>query len=381
MWLRIAMFISLYLLIYSVFHVVVYFAFRPLWRPLKWPKKLFRFISSIMIILPVASLLLERYGFADVAAPLAQTGYVWMGFILIALAVSVGVWVLQGLAALFRRRPKRGGGRVWALLALLITLSAMYYGYNQASNPKVLFYKVASPKIQAGEARIRVAQISDLHLGINSRMESLKNLVLRLKDLRPDIIVSTGDLVDGYVDPIGLKVQMLAELKPRWGKFAVPGNHEYIASYESTLKVHESMGFQMLRDEALKVKDMINLVGVDDPHNGPPPNSEAELLRSVQNGRFTFLLKHRPDLGPESEGLFDLQLSGHTHGGQIFPYSYLVSLVYTRMAGIHSLAKGGVIYTSRGTGTWGPPFRVLAQPEIAVFDLQPGPSFSIIRMP
>jgi len=112
----------------------------------------------------------------------------------------------------------------------------------------------------------------------------------------------------------------------------------------------------------------LNIVGVDDPATGAPEDEKA-ILGKAQNGLFTLFLKHRPDPAEDSLGLFDLQLSGHTHYGQLFPFRYVSGFVYPLQNGPYYLSKGSMLYTSRGSGTWGPPIRVLATPEVTIFDI------------
>ena len=381
MWLQVILFLLAYLLVYSILHVILYFSIRPIWSPFKWPGKLYRLTAAVMIFLPVASRILEQNNLPELSRPLAWIGYFWMGFVMAALVVSLALWLLQIILTLFRGRGNRSSGRAWSAMVLLLSLGMLYYGYHEAYTPKLLRYEITSPKLQKDSAGIRLVQISDLHLGATTRIDVLKALVLRVKELKPDLIVSTGDMVDGVIEPSGLEIQMLAELTPRLGKYAVTGNHEYIQGEAYAVALHKNMGFKMLRGQTAELDGVINLVGMDDSRGGDGDKSEAELLHTVQNGRLTILLKHRPVLAAGTEGMFDLQLSGHTHGGQMFPYTYLVSWLYQRVAGPYPLEKNGVIYTSRGTGTWGPPFRVLAPPELTIFDLRYGNTFSFKKIP
>ncbi|PIW00198.1 MAG: metallophosphoesterase, partial [Deltaproteobacteria bacterium CG17_big_fil_post_rev_8_21_14_2_50_51_6] len=130
-------------------------------------------------------------------------------------------------------------------------------------------------------------------------------------------------------------------------------------------------GFKVLRDEALTLPGLINIAGVDDPAGGRKnlEEHEKEILSSLPGETFTLLLKHRPHVGPGSDRLFDLQLSGHTHKGQIFPFGLLVKLVHGRISGLHRLDSGSLLYISRGSGTWGPPFRILSPPEVTVINI------------
>ena len=184
----------------------------------------------------------------------------------------------------------------------------------------------------------------------------------------PDILVSTGDLVDGDMSNIESLPALFEKLHPRLGKFAISGNHEVYAGLDESLEAERAFGFTVLAGEVKTVGNVVNIAGVDDPAAGFNEN-EKEILEKAQNGLFTILLKHRPEPVGESLGLFDLQLSGHTHYGQIYPFRYFCAMVYPLQNGAYYLSKGSVLYTSRGTGTWGPPIRVLAPPEVAILDI------------
>jgi hypothetical protein len=152
------------------------------------------------------------------------------------------------------------------------------------------------------------------------------------------------------------------------GKFAVIGNHEYYPGLEQSLGFLKRAGFFMMRNEAITVKGSLNIAGIDDPAVGITVD-ETAVLSSVQNGLFTLYLKHRPNVPDATLGLFDLQLSGHTHRGQIYPFNYIVSIPYPYLNGFFSLEQGSYLYTSRGTGTWGPPIRILSPPEVTIIDI------------
>jgi hypothetical protein len=186
------------------------------------------------------------------------------------------------------------------------------------------------------------------------------------------MLVSTGDLVDGQINSLEGLADMIKEINPRYGKFAVLGNHEYYAGLKQAIAFKKAAGFTLLRGEGISIDGIINLIGVDDPaakyFNGYDESMEKHLLASFPRERFTILLKHRPLINKDSLGLFDLQLSGHVHKGQIFPFSLLTKIYYPKDAGLLR-ANGGMLYVSRGSGTWGPPIRFLAPPEVTVIDI------------
>jgi hypothetical protein len=179
--------------------------------------------------------------------------------------------------------------------------------------------------------------------------------------------------VDGELDGVAGLAEILRGIPAPRGKFAVLGNHEYYAGIDRAIAFTRESGFTLLRDESVTIGDAVRIAGVDDPAGArfarTGGTSEAALLGNRPDGRFTVLLKHRPQLDPATGGKFDLQLSGHTHHGQIFPFRLLTRLIYPLLAGDHPAPGGGILHVSRGTGTWGPPMRFLAPPEITVVDI------------
>ena len=216
-------------------------------------------------------------------------------------------------------------------------------------------------------------QISDVHIGLIVREERLKNILNKVKEVNPDILVCTGDLVDGQINKLEGLAELFLEIKPRYGKYAVTGNHEYYAGLGQALKFTKKAGFIVLRGKAIVVGELLNLAGVDDS-TGKSFNlftdvPEKGILSGLDHKRFTILLKHRPNIDKSANGLFDLQLSGHTHKGQIFPFSLLIKLLFVQDAGYMKLESGSSLYVNRGSGTWGPPIRFLSPPEVTVIEL------------
>jgi hypothetical protein len=201
--------------------------------------------------------------------------------------------------------------------------------------------------------------------------EFLQRVIDKLHELKPDIVVATGDIVDGQGDDLIALAKRFHTLQPPKGLFAVSGNHEYFAGLESSLKFLHNAGFTVLRGESV-IAGGIVLLGVDD-HTVRMTGQEIKLdtgqaLAAVNKNDFIVLLKHQPVV--DSETPFDLQLSGHIHGGQIFPFGLLPWLTYGVRTGLTQLADGRLLYVSRGTGTWGPPIRLFAAPEITLVTIE-----------
>jgi predicted MPP superfamily phosphohydrolase len=221
-------------------------------------------------------------------------------------------------------------------------------------------------------------QVSDVHIGLLLQKWRLKRILEIIRAAKPDILVSTGDLIDGKLnrndtiserDPLAA---LLAAVPSPHGKYAVVGNHEVYAGLPQALSFSRAAGFTILRNQTIQLNNGIAITGIDDRAVNPDGDvrgTEAPLLNMVSQDLFRLLLKHRPEILPESDGRFNLQLSGHVHGGQIFPFNFLVKLVYPIPCGTTSTKAGSQIHVSRGTGTWGPPMRLFAPPEITIIDI------------
>ena len=218
--------------------------------------------------------------------------------------------------------------------------------------------------------RLRVLLTADLHLNLTFGPERLEKIVRLMAAQKPDIVVAAGDMVDGWIPPRYGLARILSRLKPPLGKYAVLGNHEGYAGTDYSVRFLEKAGFIVLRNRSATPGGALNLAGVDDSGWKAGGADDARALARPRSGLFTILLKHRPRVSPQARGRFDLQLSGHTPGGQIFPFNLGVALVYPMIKGLYRLEGGALLYTAPGTGAWGPPMRVLCPPEITVIDLK-----------
>ena len=246
------------------------------------------------------------------------------------------------------------------------------YGYFEAHDIRTEKVRIETAKLPAGIDRLTIAQISDVHLGLIIRGGRLAKMLDIVRAAKPDMFISTGDLVDAQINHLEGLAEQLRGIKTKYGNYAITGNHEYYAGLVKALAFTREAGFRVLRNEAVNAGPIM-LAGVDDRAavqlGLEKPASEKELLEKLPRDSFTIFLKHQPRLEQSTTGLFDLQLSGHTHKGQIFPFTLLVQLMFPTIAGDYDLGKGSRLHVSRGTGTWGPPIRFLAPPEVTVIEL------------
>ncbi len=342
----------------------------------------------LMITAPVLIRFLEKAGYEAAARIAAFAGYSWLGILFLfssyAAAFDIYRLIVWGAGALAGKGVSAflPSQRLIFFIPLFLSLLTFVYGFVEALNIRTEHIVIETPKAPTAAGRIRLVQISDVHLGLIIREYRLKRILEKVKEAGADILVSTGDLVDGQVCRFNGLSDLLRQINPRFGKFAITGNHEFYAGFDNSRCFTEDSGFTLLRGEAVPVAGFITIAGVDDPAAkffGLSKNiSEHELLSEVSQENFVVLLKHRPLADARAAGLYDLQISGHVHKGQIFPFSILTWLYYPHQSGFVRINDRSSLYISRGAGTWGPPIRFLSPPEIAIIDLVP-PKSSTLR--
>jgi uncharacterized protein len=243
--------------------------------------------------------------------------------------------------------------------------------------PDLLHVPVRLRRLDMAFNGFRIAVVSDIHLGPLTGRASIERIVRMINETEPDLVAIVGDLVDGTVEELGGAAQPLQDLVSREGTFFVTGNHEYfVEDPPSWLRELERLGVQPLRNENTAIRRgaaAFDLAGVNDiagAERSEPPDFDRALA-GVDASRPTILLAHQPVLVAEAAARgVDLQLSGHTHGGQVWPFHYLVRSVQPSLAGFSTVGNTQ-LYVTRGAGFWGPPVRIGAPPDITLLSLQP----------
>ena len=359
--------------IYGAMHYVVWRGVRPLLPHYPCVVPLVLGWIVLMMAAPLLCRLLERSG-ADLLARIAAWGgYLWLGFLFIAFALFVLRALISALILLLNRTaptlalaPLDAPGSAIAVLGLTLLLGS--YALYEASTIRIETVTIRSAALPPELKSLRIVQLSDLHLGLIHREGTLRTVVEKIRKLQPDLLVATGDMVDARLDHLEELVPLTASLTPPFGKYAVTGNHEVYVGMKESLDFLQQGGFTVLRNQRMVIQPGLSIVGVDDPATGKA-QSEEGLLPDKDEG-FTLLLKHRPLVNAGTLGRFDLQLSGHAHRGQIFPFNLITRLHYPQQDGLYLLAPGAWLYASRGTGTWGPPMRLFSPPEITLFIIE-----------
>jgi len=306
--------------------------------------------------------------------PVAGTVFYWLGFTAMGLSSILIVLVLASDLLWMRGWI---GTRVVSMSLLVSAVALTALGTWRARRPGVVRVAVPIAGLPPDLEGYRIVQISDLHVGATIKQPFVQAVVDTVNGLDPDLIAFTGDVADGKVASLRGEVAPLALLRAREGKFFVSGNHEYYWDALGWLREVERLGFTVLTNAHRVVQHgegRLLIAGVTDTSGGRFVREHASdpvaAIAGAPPVDVKILLAHQPRSAFAARAAgFDLQLSGHTHGGQYFPFNFLVRLFQPFAYGLHRV-KGMWLYVSRGTGYWGPPLRLGAPAEITVLELR-----------
>ncbi|MDR1514417.1 MAG: metallophosphoesterase [Synergistaceae bacterium] len=317
-------------------------------------------------------------GRISLQSALQRSGALWNFFVLFSAAYMTIIRVISVIHEI----PARAVFPASLFASLLTCL----YGLFEARNVRSVFLSLKTRKLKRKE-RLRVVQISDLHIGPFMNVGHIARVVRAALMASPDLVVVTGDTVDGEVGgesetlpfyrPFSKTLLAISESGPGLGVWAISGNHDYYENFAASLRFIESAGFRLLRGEKVDLGEIV-LIGADDMDHETRSDANGEMTRSEElidslspdeRNKFVLLLRHRPIIEESSLGKFDLQLSGHTHGGQLVPLPSSRHRIPGRSRGLLALPRGSNIYVSNGAGFVGPPLRFFAPAEIVVIDL------------
>jgi uncharacterized protein len=271
-----------------------------------------------------------------------------------------------------------GPSAQWTLLLTLLFTLLGFIGARRS--PRIVEIKIPVPGLPVALHGFSIAQISDVHVGSTIKRGFVEGIVRRVNDLNADLIAVTGDLVDGSVQRLAPHTAPLAGLTARYGAFFVTGNHEYYSGERAWTAEIRRLGLTVLKNQHVVLNHngaSLVLAGVTDysaHHFDPTQRSDpaAALEGAPADAGARILLAHQPSsAAAAADAGFDVQLSGHTHGGQFWPWNLFIHFFQPFTGGLHRLKKMWV-YVSRGTGYWGPPNRFGVPSEITRIRLMPG---------
>jgi len=333
------------------------------------------------IAAPILVRVFERQGHTRLAWLAAGVGYSWLAvlFWFCVLALAGDGWNF-GVTCIAYFRPATAHLKLESKTAVavygVVVLAAACWALFEASGIRIKEVHVSTRKLARGAPPVRIVQITDIHLSPILKERTLGKIIELINQATPDILVCTGDLSDEPFKEGKALAEMLAAVNAPMGKFGCFGNHEFYTGVKSSVAFFEAAGLKTLRAESA-VAGAVRIAGVDDPAGLRTGRdclvSESAALAAADGSRPTILLKHQPKVVASSAARFDLQLSGHTHGGQLFPFHLAMSCLFDYAPGLHPVAPSAnsYIYLSRGAGTWGPPMRLFAPPEVTLIVLEP----------
>ncbi len=371
---RFVVFLAVVLSIWLAEHL--YVGWRLLSLPTLAAPPVRRAVVAVMIfgfLAYLAGRLAGHHGWRLLATVLEYSGGVWMGLVFLLLAafllvdlITVGGLLLAPRVALLRT----------AAAVAAVVLAAVAWVGGQLE-PRVIRLTVTAPGLAPAADGVTLLQVSDLHLGTFGDQRRIATVLALVDRLRPDLVAITGDLVDGDVAAVEPLIPALCQIRAPRGVVAVLGNHEHYAGAAASTRLLTAAGFRVLVDDAVEVAPGLAVVGVDDDRGASQTGSSrrdlAAALSSVPAGAFVVLLQHSPEGEREAAAAgVGLMLSGHTHGGQVWPFHLLVRRAYPFMAGVREVA-GMTQVVSRGAGLWGPPMRLFAPADVVLVTFAAAP--------
>lgn len=366
-------------LLFVAIHIMIYFL---LVRHISTRHYLCRFYSAILWINLGWSVAYMFMRYTATPKWLFMLASVSVGVAFSFLIAALVAGAVNGFLILFRHHHLAPRIKRYILaLSCLYTIYAVYHGL---ADPKI---EKLSMELEKLTAPLSIVQLSDVHIGGLMDEERVAKIIFLVNQTNPDIIAITGDLVDTSLANAESSLELLKALRAKYGVYYVLGNHEYIHDVFDMLDRLKNLGIKVLINEQITISDstasntttpLINLAGSADLMGNRLGFLKPDFEKTLENlnpALPTILLTHQPkviDILPESLlSRVDLMLTGHTHGGQIFPISLAVLLQQPYLKGLHRTKTGGYVYVSEGTGFWGPPMRALSDSEITLFELLP----------
>ncbi|MBU1451456.1 MAG: metallophosphoesterase [Proteobacteria bacterium] len=364
-------FLVTFLSVYTALHWVFYRTVRCLLPAGPWARGMLGLFLLLMILAPVITAVAGRLGQPVLARLAGTVGYWWMGYLTVSLLLLLALALLRLGALPFSPRAWDWRLPVGLALGLAIFISA-YAGWA-ATDLRLNRVVVPTNKLPPGVERLSIAQTTDLHLGLPGGVSRLRKALKLIEQAHPDLWVDTGDLWDRPLLDADELVAMMRRVKPPLGKYMIAGNHEFYVGLGTSFELSRAAGFIVLDNRGQAVGQALYLAGVNDARR-INPDWDAAALAGRDPRRINIFLRHRPLFNPQHADKVDLQLSGHTHGGQMWPAHLITSRIFPYFAGPYRAAQGVMLHTSRGTGTWGPPLRLFSPPEVTLIELVRAPA-------
>jgi uncharacterized protein len=377
-----AIFFSIALSVYALINYYIFIreweagGFQSTWRTI--------YVAAFLILSLsfIAGRMLERVTLSWLSSTLVLLGSFWLAamvyFLLFAFAIDI-IRLLNFIVPFFPSflnvNPERTK-ELTSFVVIVVVLVIVFGGYINARTPIIKTLELSIPKNGRTMRSLNIAVASDIHLGTIVCKSKLERIVDCINSLNPDLVLLPGDVVDEDIGPVirNNLGETLRKIQSKYGVVAITGNHEYIGGVEPACRYLVEHGITMLRDASVKIGDGLYVVGREDisirGFTGKTRKPLPELMTEVDKSYPIILMDHQPFRLQEAEANgVDLQLSGHTHHGQLWPFNFITKKVYELSWGYKKNGNTHY-YVSCGVGTWGPPIRTGNRPEIVNLKLQ-----------
>jgi uncharacterized protein len=372
-------FFSIVLTIYSLVNIYIFFKGYKALPVLQNNRLLYAITFFFLAVIFIVAKILESKHSSVITDVFNILGGFWLAFMLYGFLF----FLLSDIILLALRIPGiiRGDNillfRKWSFIIIASVSSILIIGgFINALIPVIKEYNITINKSAGAIKTLRIAAVSDIHLGSIIRKRSIKKLSSILKDLKPDMVLLLGDIVDGEIGPVlrGDLLQYFTSPKSTDGLYAITGNHEFIGGANRTIPYIESKGIRVLKDEMVTLEGGIQLIGRIDRDSFRFYRKErmslAELMKQADTTKPVILLDHQPfHLEEVARYGIDLQLSGHTHNGQMWPLNYVTSMIYELSYGYLKIRNTQFIVSS-GYGLWGPRVRSGSRSEVLLINIK-----------
>ena len=381
---KILFFILIVLLVLTIYTLANYYIFRRLLLILPETKMLRKIIIIAFWIIAysfLAGRLLERISVTVFSDILVWIGSFWLAIMLYAIVILIDIDILRLANHFFNFLPdfitkdSETVKRVLGLCVIGFISVIVLAGFINSRNIVNKEYSIKVNKNAGNIDSLKIVMFSDVHLGTVNGKKFAKNIVDNVNALKPDVILIPGDIIDEDIAPVledGI-CEELRRFKSKYGVYGTTGNHEYIGGSEIAVDYLENNGIKMLRDTSVLIDSSFYLVGREDRSSsrfGYERKSLSEILNSTDTTRPLILLDHQPfELQEAQANNVDLQLSGHTHNGQLWPINFVTDMIYELAWGYKQIGNTHY-YVSCGVGGWGPPVRTTSRPEIVTINLK-----------
>lgn len=290
-------------------------------------------------------------------------------FLIVIDVLRLGNHLFHFFPSVIEKNPLKSAEISTYVISAIIIIT-IFIGHLNTLFPRIHTLDVNIEKSANGIERLTAAVVSDVHLGTVIQANHLERIVKKINQINPDIIFMPGDIVDEDVAPVVEQnmAEIIRKLNPHYGIYAVTGNHEYFSGVEKAVAYLEKAGVRVLQDDFVKVAGAFYVIGRKDRMAGRRKELK-DIMQGIDHSLPLIMMDHQPyELDKAKENGVDLQLSGHTHHGQLFPFNYITRAVYELSWGY--LKKGTThYYVSCGVGTWGPPVRTCSRPEVVQINI------------